>query len=277
MKVNVLTYNMSWASQKNLALGSEKDFVETCQRKYERGGRQCTDNAVKKIGKLVKLHLMGIQEVNSPIETKIKLVQPNLTVYERVKINQSIISLMWDPTVFGNKQSTCSFNLVDNDESRPCLIVLTKKDNNVFLLMNLHSSWKTETLPKMLSKRILKCENTEIIDAFKNKDTKIIVTGDFNDDTALIYKKKTLTIKLRNKKVYLTHNKTKKQLKKSLNTCCWHESGHKWGHFKDTGDYILTNDKVQQLSMYIPKIFDNKKRNKLLYSDHKPVLSVISF
>lgn len=277
MKVNVLTYNMSWATQKNKALGSEKDFVEACQESYERGGKQCTDNAVKKIGKLRKLHLMGIQEVNSAIEKKIKMVQPNLKVHERAKIGQSIVSLMWDPKVFGKKKEKCSFNLVDNDDSRPCLIVLTKKDSDVFLLMNLHSPWETQTLPKMLSKRILKCEKKEIIDAFKNKDTKIIVTGDFNDDKALISKKKPLTIRLRKRRVSLTHNKTKKQLKKDLISCCWHEEGHRWAHFDAPGDYILTNDKVKQLSMSIPKIFNAKTRNKLLYSDHKPVLSVISF
>ena len=75
----------------------------------------------------------------------------------------------------------------------------------------------------------------------------------------------------------MTHNKTKKQLKKDLITCCWHEEGHRWGHFDAPGDYILTNDKVKQLSMNIPKIFDNKNKNKLLYSDHKPVLSVVTF
>ena len=123
----------------------------------------------------------------------------------------------------------------------------------------------------------MKCEKKEIIDAFKNKDTKIIVTGDFNDDKALISKKKPLTIRLRKRRVSLTHNKTKKQLKKDLITCCWHEEGHRWGHFDAPGDYILTNDKVKQLSMNIPKIFNNKKKNKLLYSDHKPVLSVVTF
>ena len=35
---------------------------------------------------------------------------------------------------------------------------------------------------------------------------------------------------------------------------------HRWGHFDAPGDYILTNDKVKQLSMNIPKIFDNKKK-----------------
>lgn len=276
MKVNVLTYNMSWATQKNKTLGSEKDFVEACQRVYVKGGKECNRKAIDKIGKLRKLHLMGIQEVNSAIEKKIQKVQPRLKDYERAKIGRSIVSLMWDPDIFGKKIEICSFNLVDNSDSRPCLIVLTKKNNDDFLLINLHSPWETHTLPGMLSKRIMNCEKEEIINAFKNKNTKIIVMGDFNDSNVFISKKKPLTLRLRTNKVVLRHNKTKKQLKKKLLTCCWHEEGHTWGHFDSPGDYILTNDKVKQLSMNIPKIFDNKKRNALLYSDHKPVLSVLS-
>ena len=34
MKINVLTYNMSWATQSNKVLGSEADFVKACQKKY---------------------------------------------------------------------------------------------------------------------------------------------------------------------------------------------------------------------------------------------------
>ena len=70
---------------------------------------------------------------------------------------------------------TCSFNLVDNDESRPCLIVLTKKDSDVFLLMNLHSPWQTETLPKMLSKRIMKCEKKKLLMRSKIQILKLLL------------------------------------------------------------------------------------------------------
>ena len=33
MKITALSYNISWANQKNIAAGSEKDFVEMCQKK----------------------------------------------------------------------------------------------------------------------------------------------------------------------------------------------------------------------------------------------------
>ena len=47
------------------------------------------------------------------------------------------------------------------------------------LLMNLHSPWQTETLPKMLSKRIMKCEKKEIIDA---NAAKILIDNWFNQN-----------------------------------------------------------------------------------------------
>ena len=31
MKVTALTYNISWANQKNIIAGSERDFVQMCQ------------------------------------------------------------------------------------------------------------------------------------------------------------------------------------------------------------------------------------------------------
>ena len=40
-------------------------------------------------------------------------------------------------------------------------------------------------------------------------------------------------------------------------------------------DYILTNNRVKQLKMYIPKYFNSKNPRDLMFSDHKPVLSEI--
>ena len=68
--INVLTYNMSWATQINKTLGSESDFVEACQEKYPDGGITCNENAIKKLKSLDNIRLMGIQEVNSEIEKK---------------------------------------------------------------------------------------------------------------------------------------------------------------------------------------------------------------
>lgn len=275
--INVLSYNMSFATQINKSIGSEKDFVEQCQKEYKQGGIQCNLNAIKNFGKLNELHLMGIQEVNSAIERKIKKVQPKLKKHKRAKIGLSTVSILWDPTIFGNKISDYSFNLVDKNDYRPCLIILTKKNNDLFLLINLHSPWKTEILSKVISKKINQSSPKSIKDAFQNKETKIIIMGDFNDNDAIINKKTPLKLTIKKKRILLHNNKSKKQLKTKLKTCCWHKKGHKWKHFDSPGDYILTNQNIQQLSMYIPKIYDFKQRNRLLFSDHKPVMSSLVF
>lgn len=68
--INVLTYNISWATQANKVLGSEADFVKACQKKYKLGGVQCINNAINNLSKLPSLDLIGLQEVNSEIEKK---------------------------------------------------------------------------------------------------------------------------------------------------------------------------------------------------------------
>jgi endonuclease/exonuclease/phosphatase family metal-dependent hydrolase len=267
MKINAMTYNLSWATQINRVLGSEADFVKECQRLYNRGGKQCTDNAIQGIGTLKDIHLMGLQEVNSKIEPKLKKVQPNLQTYERGTYGNSTVSILWDPEIFGKIRYKYVFNL-HKTESRPCLMILTDKN---FLFINLHSPWETETLSETLSKHLLK---KNPISKHMNEQTKIIVMGDFNDDKSLLTKTKPLLIKTNKKRTLrLKHTKSKQQLQSSLRSCCWHELKHKYGHFDSTGDYILTNKHVKQVSMFIPEIFNKKRRNNTMFSDHKPVMS----
>ena len=273
MKINVLTYNMSWATQINKIMGSESDFVKECQRLYKKGGKTCTKNAIEGIGKLKEIHLMGIQEVNSKIEPKIRKIQPKLKKYERGTFGRSTVSILWDPQIFGKCIEKMVFNLCKPNDSRPCLILLTQKDDQFFLLINLHASWEFNLLPKYLSKNLSNSENILIKEKFKDKNTKIIVMGDFNDNECKINKRKPLTIKINKKKILVKHNKTSSELMKSLKSCCWHEKGHKWSHFDSPGDYVLTNDQVKQKNMFIPKIFDKKNRINNMFSDHKPVMS----
>ena len=110
-----------------------------------------------------------------------------------------------------------------------------------------------------------------IKDKLLDTDTKIIVMGDFNDHKFLITKSKPLTFKVRNKKLSIKHNKSKKELKKSLRSCCWHDKSNHY--FKQAGDYILTNNQVKQLNMYIPYPFNKTTRSSNMSSDHKPVMS----
>ena len=75
--------------------------------------------------------------------------------------------------------------------------------------------------------------------------------------------------------VMLSHGLTKDELSK-LKSCCWHKKNHKWGHFDNTGDYILTNNKVKINKIYIPHQFNYIQRDKLMFSDHKPVIANIT-
>ena len=62
IKVTALTHNISWANQKNIIAGSEKDFVKMCQDvqvKY-------FTNALKIIKNIKNLQLVGLQAVNTP-------------------------------------------------------------------------------------------------------------------------------------------------------------------------------------------------------------------
>jgi len=273
--INVLTYNMSWATQINKALGSESDFVEACQKKYKNGGIRCNEKAIKKLKLLDNVRLMGIQEVNSQIEKKIKKNIPYLDKYKRGKVGLSTVTIMWDSNIFGNLKSQLLFNLSSNDD-RPCLILYTKKNDKKFILINIHAPWRMKGLKEALSENISSSNNELIKNAFHDDDVKIIVIGDFNDDRGLLNVDKPLNFIVNEKKISVKHIKKKEELKKSLNSCCWHKKDHKYGHFIGPGDYILTNKNLKQLKLYIPKEFKSESRTEKLYSDHKPVMSKIN-
>lgn len=272
--INVLSYNMSWATQVNKVLGSEADFVEACQKEYKKGGLQCTENAIKNIDKLDKIDLIGLQEVNSDIEKKIMKVQPSLKKFERATFGPAIISIIWNTDVFGNKIYKASLNLM-KDDNRPCLILICKKDDKIFILINLHMPWDInhKEAIKNLNNYI---DNNKIIKKYiDNDNAKIIMMGDFNDPKTTINLKNPLIIKANNKSIKLKYNKSKFQARKTLKSCCWHKPKHKYKNFSDTGDYILVNKNIKQKYIKIPNNFKKRGRSNRLFSDHMPVLSSI--
>ena len=135
MLINVLTYNMSWATQINKTLGSEADFVENCQSVYKNGGIQCTKNAISNIGKLGTIDLVGLQEVNSDLEEKIMKVQPNLKQFKRGIVGLSSVSILWNPDIFGVIIFNETISLMKGDD-RPCLILILKKAEQIFVIIN---------------------------------------------------------------------------------------------------------------------------------------------
>ena len=274
MLINVLTYNISWATQVNKTLGSEADFVEACQKNYKKGGLQCIKNAINNINKLDKLDLVGLQEVNSNIENKIMKIQPKLKKFVRGTIGLSSVSTLWNPEIFGELLNQETINLIENDY-RPCLILIFKKNDQIFIIINLHMPWADKRFHAIQALHDHINKNKIIKDYLFNKNTKIIMMGDFNDPNTTIHINKPLFIKNNKKTVKLIYNKNKTQSRKTLKSCCWHKPKHKYKYFDDTGDYILVNKNIKQKSIKIPEIFRKAGRTKRLFSDHMPVHSIL--
>ena len=273
MLINILTYNISWATQVNKMLGSEADFVEACQKKYKKGGLQCIKNAISNINKLKHLDLVGLQEVNSDIENEIMKKHTNLKKFTRGTIGLSTVSTLWNPDIFGELLNKETINLMKG-EDRPCLILVFKKNEQIFIIINLHMPWgenrdyAIKTLNNFIKKHKIK-------NHVFNKNAKIIMIGDFNDANTVINKNNPLILKHNKNTIKLKYNKTKAQSIKTLKSCCWHKPKHKYKYFDDTGDYILVNKNIKQKSIKIPKIFRKAGRTNRLFSDHMPVISTL--
>jgi len=274
MLINVLTYNISWATQVNKVLGSEADFVEACQKKYKKGGIQCVKNAINNIKKLKNLDLIGLQEVNSNIENKIMKIQPKLKKFTRGTIGLSKVSTLWNPEIFGELLNEETINLLEGDD-RPCLILVFKKNDQIFIIINLHMPWSDKRIYAIKTLNTFINKNKTIKEYIFNKNTKIIIMGDFNDPKTIINKNNPLILHNNKKTIKLIYNKTKAQSTKTLKSCCWHKPNHKYNYFDGTGDYILVNKNIKQKSIKIPDIFKMAGRTKILFSDHMPVLSIL--
>jgi endonuclease/exonuclease/phosphatase family metal-dependent hydrolase len=295
--IHVLTYNISWATQANKVAGSESDFVEACQKKYKAGGLECHRQAISNLSKVGPIHLLGLQEVNSDIEPFIQKHLPNLTQYidqEVIQDNQgnitgkpptSSVQTMWDPDVVGHLQNHTKCNLGNKKDIRMCCILHLKKKDTDIIVINLHAPWahnnKNGNKIQICSKiyNHLKTKAKPIQHVMQHPDCKIICMGDFNDPHTRISKYRPLKLRVGEKEIRLSQQRSKKTLRNYLKTCCWHKvgfvgkfEGSTYSHFTDTGDYVLVNHNCRVVDIRVPKIYNSLDRNKSLFSDHKPVL-----
>ena len=271
INVQALTYNLSWASQKNIVAGSEEDFVRQCQSI----NRNCYEEALKKITELHKefqFDIIGIQEVDHPELvseickiTGLKGWSRGATWNSEAKA-YSGCAIFWNIGTLGTMASCKTINLAQLDDkkdewdARTCCIINTTKDINLIVA---HFPWLTsnDDVRKI----------SEIISTHISSNGPIIILADSNDSKTFISNDNPLIIK--NKA--LSHGLTKQDAKKHLTSCCWHIKDHpkKYGHLTSTGDYILSEN-VKNITIPIPKPSNNINET-MLYSDHMPVVATV--
>jgi len=271
--VTALTYNLSWASQANVELGSEEDFVRRCKHI----GRDCYLEALEKIGELHSRHkfdVLGIQEVQHVDLVTTIMEKTTLTGWYRGATwnsKEKVYSgcaLIWNTITLGTMKTGITINLAKPDkdnkcDARTCCIVTTSKDINLIVA---HFPWINNAYDIEAI--------TEIINAHISSNGPIIILTDANDGETLISKEKPLLI--RGKK--LSHGLSQDQAKETLKTCCWHEKDNKnkWKHMEDTGDYILSENVTKIGIPPETEIPSNNISETNLYSDHMPVMATIS-
>ena len=249
MKVTALTYNISWANQKNIIAGSEKDFVKMCQDVQVK----CFTNALKIIKNIKNLQLVGLQEVNTPeLENRLIKSCKYLNSFERGTVGLASVSLIWNNNTFGKIKKKRVINLSENDE-RPCMIILTTKGYQL-IVAHFPGIFNIKQLNKVYKLILDNCFSTSYMP---------IICADTNDEFVLINKKKPFEFG----RYKLSQGLTKSKLKKELVSCCWHEKGHKYKSYVATGDYILAPSSVM-VKNYIPELYRD-----IFASDHRPVLA----
>ena len=249
MKITALTYNISWATQKNILAGSEKNFVQMCQNK----DIKCFDNTIKIIQNIQNLHLIGLQEVNTRnLEKNLIKSLEYCDSFERGTVGLSSVSVIWNSKIFGKKKIVKVINLSDKDD-RPCLYVLTTKG---YLFISSHFPYFKRKYQLDVIYNIIR-EYTPTYSCIP------IILSSTNDAKTLINKNKPFQFG-KNK---LSQGLTKTELKKQLISCCWHEEGHKYEAYDATGDYILAPARIMTKN-YIPSLY-----KEIYGSDHRPVLA----
>jgi endonuclease/exonuclease/phosphatase family metal-dependent hydrolase len=272
-----LTYNISWATQINKVAGSEDDFVMACQQAYSKGGLQCITNALKNLSRLpYKFDIIALQEVNSDIEERFMKIYPNLTKFVKSKLGLETSSIIWNENKLGILYKSFPLDLGSKEDNRSCTCIVLLKDDIYNILITLHAPnpFNNNLVKKSKLAELIK---TKLKKYILKPTTRIIILGDFNDFQATITDTNKLIFNLDNKnKLVLTSGFSRDYHLQKLKSCCWHNN-HKasWGHFINNGDLIIANKNCKIHKLFIPKSFDYIKHNKLLYSDHKPVVAEI--
>ena len=265
MKLSVLTYNISWATQLKTPAGSEADFVNECIRH----NRECFENAIHMLEGVEPLHVAGFQEVELPdVAQRVQSSQPGLNTWFRGCVWNTSVSkcvsvlTMWNEDMLGKMIWHCVFDLDEENGGRPCSLVLTKTPaGQNILLINAQFPWISK------EEQITKVERVITSHCPRRNFTPIFM-GDTNDCSTYINSSRPLQIA----GWPLSQGMDRKELRRRLITCCWHEPGHRHPTFTDTGDYILALSVQRQR---IPSHFYEARR-RAIASDHLPVVATVN-
>lgn len=258
-ELRIVTFNVAFNVMANRLAGSEKPKVKECQARYNGGWSNasqtlssCTKNSAHFLS---QYDIFGLQEVNASYAR---------ALFDEIKLGGNFEFLI--STYFGDW-----YNVIGYDASKVGhATLLTSKDyrfpkhaqtndvrsfqaawfpNIQTLFINVHA-------PHHIPLKVDLLESFEDVrrivhDMNLPKPSKIVMTGDFNDDTGSLLKE---TLNVFGMSLKIPNGK-------NLLTCCTDSK------YVLPGDYIFTTGDV--IYYGLPQGYD---RNKILMSDHDPVL-----
>jgi hypothetical protein len=250
----IISYNLSWATQKDVITGSEIKHVKACRKKYGKkavpykklsGCSQSLCDQLILFNKNNPLNLFDILCIQEGTKEYTELMfntinKTNKYDYHLSKINSvSILGVMYK-RIFGKPIEIFKGLLESKD--RPIHILYFKVINT--LVINAHFPHNVDI------NNLVKDKIIPHIKKYIGK-SRIIFCGDFNDADSQLIKGKNAELK---------HLKLKIKNAVVVKSCCFNDN------FDNIGDYIFDSKKTSYFGL-LPNC-------KSLGSDHKPVISI---
>ena len=265
LELNVVSYNLSWATQKNIKAGTEINFVKACQKKslnsfpiQQDSISYCTRNAadglLNYINQNNSIDIIAVQEGTEYTENWVDYLNKSLgSEYFRFIESEvgstAILFMLYREDVLGVGQELLRGQF---SEGRPYQVVYFP--DSEILAVNAH-------FPHNLSKENYKAYISDLEIKIKNnlfnwkKLKRVLFMGDFNDHS------KSFAYRSDKNFYFLDHDLKMKG--KAPKTCCWKS-------YSLTSDYIFDSEKQKSFGV-VPGM--TTKKTNVLMSDHDPVLS----
>lgn len=264
-KLRIITFNLAYAVQANKVQGSEQLLVQLCQDTYKGGNSkieglsQCTLNAAEWLARQ-NADLIGLQEIGDK-----SYVHKMLTVfpkgYDMIRQSPQTVYFIYNKVKLGPATVISPPNLTVGGQGRPMIMVWFPKVQ--LLAVNIHAAHGLN-----LQREIEKAFNSVNIPN-NIRPQRIIVTGDFNDDT----KVGQVTLNELN-----LMGQNLKQHGQPPKTCCT-DSGYKYygdyildTEYKQPGFYGVPNDAKSPIAYNGNTPYLNHNSTNKLMSDHEPVV-----